>query len=211
MHSFVLFSSVSALIGLFEAQCFPDFPIFLELLVSLQHSTLFGELLLHASKQRSSGITYSASNAYLDGLSLWRRFEQLPCSSLQRLVGCNQNVSQWCRVWQLSLGWNLVQFLKYCNIDHTGSSWCIALFPWLVTVIYYYVAFSGDRIATEFDQDHKLNHWVTSLLPQDCIWVIDRFGYSADDDLACEWELCLFQIKHSKCHPTNQCWSNTLQ
>ncbi|CAK9054933.1 unnamed protein product [Durusdinium trenchii] len=47
MHSFVLFSSVSALIGL------------------------------------SSGITYSASNAYLDGLSLWRRFEQLPCSSLQ--------------------------------------------------------------------------------------------------------------------------------
>jgi len=36
---------------------------------------------------RSSGITYSASNAYLDGLSLWRRQEKLPCSSLQRLGG----------------------------------------------------------------------------------------------------------------------------
>ena len=34
---------------------------------------------------RSSGITYSASNAYLDGLSLWRRQENLPCSSLQPL------------------------------------------------------------------------------------------------------------------------------
>ncbi|CAJ1440834.1 unnamed protein product, partial [Effrenium voratum] len=47
LNSFVLFSSVSSLIGL------------------------------------SSGVTYSASNAYLDGLSLWRRAEGLAASSLQ--------------------------------------------------------------------------------------------------------------------------------
>lgn len=45
---------------------------------------------------RSSGITYSASNAYLDGLSLWRRQENLPCSSLQRL-GVTQKGGCWRR------------------------------------------------------------------------------------------------------------------
>ena len=49
---------------------------------------------------RSSGITYSASNAYLDGLSLWRRQEGLPCSSLQflgDLSGACHNMLRWGR------------------------------------------------------------------------------------------------------------------
>lgn len=60
LNSFVLFSSVSSLLGLPGAQ----------------HAKM-------APAPRSQGVTYSASNAYLDGLSLWRRSEGLPCSSLQ--------------------------------------------------------------------------------------------------------------------------------
>ena len=41
---------------------------------------------------RSSGITYSTSNAYLDGLSLWRRAAGLAATSLQKLGAARSHV-----------------------------------------------------------------------------------------------------------------------
>ena len=72
---------------------------------------------------RSSGITYSTSNAYLDGLSLWRRAAGLAATSLQQL-GAARSLRAWpCRTVVLKS-----EVGSSCRCRHGGqgrSPWCI--------------------------------------------------------------------------------------